>query len=223
VTGQLEIQQGDVVCLVRSMGSEGTEEEKCFKELTKKLKDREIKPKPKDTFTDSTKFDMYIATKSLVPPLINMPSSLGRPNPSGVGQPTGQLGSQYRQPAKAGAAGGGDQPAWWVGLITGSHLTNCDEEMQVIWFGYEDTVQTLIKDGKIPASGIESSGLDSASFDHLSKALEDIKEQIFGQNLAVAVSHLQGVRQVFGDTLLKEVKDVSDVDLLKRIFFLSGQ
>jgi len=87
--------------------------------------------------------------------------------------------------------------------------------------GVAEELQRIMKDGHIPESEVESAGLDPQSVEHLMKMVEDIKDQLLAPDgLPLALSRIDGTRRLFGATLLKDVRTVSNVDLLMRIYLL---
>jgi hypothetical protein len=111
---------------------------------------------------------------------------------------------------------------WLESLISGSHLLNVSEEMQMTWFTVEADVESVIKEGKVPDIDMRSAGLDRDSVEQLQNTIEHIKDKLMDGQFAEAVSQLRGCITLYGQTLLAAIKKEREVELLKRIYFLSG-
>lgn len=121
--------------------------------------------------------------------------------------------------AAATAAGPRD---WLDQLNTGSHLLTAGEDMQMMWFGVEPELSEMISAGHVPTYNIDSAGLDPQSPEHLQRLIEEIKDELLKQNYGVALSHLRECMKVYGATLLSQLAAFDELDIMKRIYFLSG-
>jgi hypothetical protein len=231
LTGQLEVQQEQSVCIINPSATDESKEV-CFAELTKSFKSKSIRPKSQDIFTSGEKFEAFFKTK---PPSefqskftdfpLQPPASTAAQAPSASKfSPPGGARADAGDWETPGAGAGGSQKdaAWLKNLLTGNHIATSNDELQVMWCVAEADIQQDIQDGKIPDGAIDSAGLDPQPVEHLGKMVDEIKDQLLSNNYPVAVSRMQASRRFFGSTLLKEVADLPDIELMKRIYLLSG-
>lgn len=225
-TGQLEVQQQQKVFFLSSTVTNG--DDKNFSELSEMLSKSTIKPKQEVVFNDLTQFVKFYDPRPV------QPKSEPKPKPTAVSpaavpkQPMGSPAPRQEPAPSVGQSGKlakGGVPHWLVCLQTGSHLQAGDEELQIQWFTIEDELQRNLAQGTIPDTEIESAGMNPDNPEQLMTAIESIKDELYNsenQNLPLAISHLKGILKVFGQTLLQPVVGLGEVEILKRIFFLSA-
>jgi len=210
MTGQLEIEQQQKVFYISSAVSDGTGD-KNFEYLSDTLRKGAMKPKPQEIFTDLVKFvDFFKESK---------PS---QPKPKKPDSSTPSTGDQHFSAPPPSQTRGEDVPKWLVNLQTGSHLQSSDEDLQILWFGIEHELQECCRENLIPEPNIDSAGLNPNSSDQLLTAVEDIKDKLLNRNFPVGLSLLHGTMKIYRGTLLQAVAHLDEVEMLKRIFFLSG-
>lgn len=211
MTGQLEIEQQQKVFYMSSANSEGVED-KNFEFLSETLRKGTMKPKPQDIFTDLVKFvDFFKENKPPQP----KPTSQ-RPEGSAPGP------APHGPSAPAPLSKRDETPKWLVNLTTGSHLQNSDEDLQIVWFEIEDELQRCCRENLIPEPNMDSAGLNPNNPDQLLTAVEDIKDKLLTRNFPVGLSLLQGIMKIYRGSLLQSVAHLDEVEMLKRIFFLTG-
>jgi len=224
-TKHLEISIGDVVYLIAANHEKGEGNVESFEDLTMRLRDRDFRPKPSEIFSDGQKFEDFMTGKAegSVPQAGTLPKMVPFTQfPAGAaaaGLSAAGLSSTSQAPVRPATS---QQSASLLieYLRSGDHLQSSAEDLQLKWFAVEGPLEQLIKDGKVPHSTTESAGLDPKSEQHLRKAIDDVKEHLDKDEYDTALSRLYGYRRVFDTTLLAGVQHVTDLELLKRIFFM---
>lgn len=219
MTGQLEIEQQQKVFYISTTSSEGGTADKNFEYLSDTLRKGAMKPKPQDIFADMVKFvDFFKESK---PP---QPKATGQKPDSSTHSSTPHVpisgDQQFATPPSQ--TRGQDSTKWLTNLQTGSHLQTSEEDLQVMWFGIEPELEECCKQNLIADAAFDSAGLNPSSPDQLLTAVEAIKDKLLNRNFPEALSLLQGTMKVYRESLLKAVAHLDEVEMLKRIFFLSG-
>jgi len=241
---QLEIQQGENVFFIHPRtGHERSQT--AYTELVETLRAGSFKPKSEEIFKgtgmDFEKFfttgdtgksgkggddvspasepgDMDDDLKSQMHPMRNMPER-GMPFRN---MPEHSMQQRSVPMSDESSAVSASLP-WLNNLNTGDHLlANVSEDMQMMWFAVEPELEQIILQNKVPHIDIESSGMNPQSAQHLQTAVEDIRDKILSNKHAEALSHLRGCLNVYGKTLLSAAMSTGEVELLKRIYFLTG-
>jgi hypothetical protein len=111
--------------------------------------------------------------------------------------------------------------SWYIDYVnTGKHLATLSEETELMWFSIGPDLEEIIAEGQVPYFDIDSAGLNPYSHNHLVDLILGISDELLTCSLAEAVSHLRACLRVFGETLLKPIKTVSEIEVLRRIYFV---
>lgn len=232
---QLEVQQGQSVYLLYPQ-KDLERSNAAYKELVEILRVGNVRPKSQDIFKNTGKEyeDFYNS-----PPEVNPkegeeessseeeeeePADIEDQRPMSTPDVTGSRVPDRRPvPSPAPARGSGGGQSWLNNLNSGEHLlANVSEEMQMSWFMAEAEIDTIIREGKVPESDISSSGLDPQSSQHLQTAVESIRDKLLSNQYAAAISQWRGCSRAYNKTLLSAASRVQEVEMLKRIYFLTG-
>jgi hypothetical protein len=242
---QLEVQNREKVFYVYKRPGAGPEDHAAiiYTDLVETLRRGTVKPKTQTTFRGTGKdFESFFAigfiSKPFRMPSSFMPQETKKVEPKFPEPPTSAEVSKSKAPQERKypkSAGTKEDVStkekfkespptevWLESLISGSHLLNVSEEMQMTWFTVEADIESVIKDGKVPDIDMRSAGLDRDSVEQLQNTIEHIKDKLMDGQYAEAVSQLRGCITLYGQTLLAAIKKEREVELLKRIYFLSG-
>lgn len=208
-TGELEIERQQKVFYFKATKKDAED----FDKLSKVLREGKVKPIPKEAFSDLQSFEKYEKDQLPQAKLPNQISSQlpigenGRPN---VFAPP----PEQRLPQQ-------QTPQWLNLLSTGSHLNSGDEELQIMWFTTEHELENCIRTNSVPDLSSEFRATNPNDFNRLLTIVEQIRDKLMTHECNIALSLLRGIVSVFRNTFLKDVAHLNELELLKRIYFIT--
>lgn len=102
-----------------------------------------------------------------------------------------------------------------------------NEDLSLPWIVAEHEIRQMIENPEVLTDSHKdmlSGGLDPNNPDHLMRSFNDIKEQLANQNYYMALSRLKGMKTIFQESSISEIKNlisIDDLELLKKLYFHS--
>ena len=101
------------------------------------------------------------------------------------------------------------------------------EDLSLPWIVAEDEIRQMIENPEVLADShtdMLSGGLDPNNPDHVTRSFNDIKEHLANQNYDMALSRVKGMKAIFQESRISEIKNlisIDDLELLKKLYFHS--
>nr|XP_034310862.1 tyrosine-protein kinase JAK2 isoform X4 [Crassostrea gigas] len=91
------------------------------------------------------------------------------------------------------------------------------------WIVAETEIKQILECRLVPESDLLSAGLDPNDLSHFKRCLDNLEEEMMKkQRYDVALSHCKGMKEVFEESNLEQLKSflkLNDLDILKMVFF----
>ena len=191
-----------------------------YQSFTKAI--RKVKSKPKVIFEDHSKIVEYLNTD------LNLGTTTLQKSLQYEQQEVDQSYNQIRADHETDYSSAGAQI-----LIIARELDQAvdtlaeHEDLSLPWIVAEDEIRQMIENPEVLADShtdMLSGGLDPNNPDHVTRSFNDIKEQLANQNYCMALSRVKGMKAIFQESRISEIKNlisIDDLELLKKLYFHS--